>query len=172
MFVFSASSRIECRGEQRLARRDPCHAQEAPMAFAQNIFRNRRKRVHGRARCHGRCLWPGRVAVEHASPSSRCDENDFVTGADGQRHAVAESHAITESHANVSRCCSCCCGGGGPGAYGDRPSNGAAIGSSGAGAYGYPADADRHPAVADASTYGDSHRRSDGDPHRCSLTDR
>lgn len=60
------------------------------MACAQNIAADRGRRIHSRARGHGRRLRPGRPAVEHLSSSSACHRTDADTAANGQRYTIAQ----------------------------------------------------------------------------------
>lgn len=123
------------------------------MAFAQNIVRDRRRRIHSRARGHGRCLRPGRVAVERPSPSSGCRRTDSDTAANRQRHASAQSDAT------ISRGWSGRPHGGYPGSDGLRTSKGAAVRSSSRDPKRYPPDA---AATTDPDPHDPSHPDADG----------
>jgi hypothetical protein len=123
------------------------------MAFVQNIVAERRRRIHSRARGHGRCVRPGCAAVELSSPSTCSHRAGSDTAVDGERHAIAEPNPAIRRRSRGSR-------EGLTSGDGLRASEGAAIGSSSDDANGYSPDrrTNAHPA-----TYGDPHRDSDAD---------
>jgi hypothetical protein len=126
------------------------------MAFVQNIVADRRRRIHARARGHGRRVRPGCIAVEYPSPSSGCDRTHADSAANRQRHAVAQPNTIT----------SCGWRGGRsdrhPRSDGLRPSKGAALSSSDCNATEHPPN---HTPNAEPTPVGDPHGRSYADPH-------